>query len=142
MEAHSITAETADDYLTFLERKLQRGADHGFEPVFMPAKLFDFRPTLSDIQRQAHATAVDKGWYDGDRPPLELLMLIVTEVAECAEEWRRPETEPFAIAEELADIVIRCADAAAYWQIDLETAVLAKMERNASRPHRHGGKRY
>lgn len=97
---------------------------------------------LSEIQREVHATALSKGWYERERPPLELLMLITTEVAECAEEWRRPELDMRAVGEELADIVIRVADAAAYWGIDLEQAVLAKMERNRARPHRHGGKRY
>lgn len=98
--------------------------------------------TLADIQREAHETAVEKGWYERERPPLELLMLITTEIAECAEEWRRPDLDMRAVAEELADVVIRCADAAAYWEIDLQEAVTEKMEANKARPHRHGGKRY
>lgn len=97
---------------------------------------------LADIQREAHETAVEKGWYDRERPPLELLMLITTEVAECAEEWRKPDVQTNAIAEELADVVIRCADAAEYWQVDLEQAVVEKMARNRARPRRHGGKRF
>lgn len=98
--------------------------------------------TLAEIQREAHETAVEKGWYEHERPPLELLMLITTEVAECAEEWRKPEVALEAIAEELADVVIRCADAAAHWQVDLQQAVTAKMAANKARPRRHGGKRY
>lgn len=98
--------------------------------------------TLRDLQHEAHATAVEKGWYEHDRPPLELLMLVTTEVAECAEEWRRPEVDMAAVAEELADVVIRCADAAAHWRIDLSEAVAAKMAANKARPRRHGGKRY
>jgi NTP pyrophosphatase (non-canonical NTP hydrolase) len=98
--------------------------------------------TLADIQREAHETAVEKGWYERERPPLELLMLITTEVAECAEEWRKPDVQLEAVAEELADVVIRCADAAAYWQVDLAQAVRGKMSRNRSRPTRHGGKRF
>lgn len=34
------------DYQTFLERKLHAGADHGFDPVFMPEQLFDFQKAL------------------------------------------------------------------------------------------------
>ncbi len=71
--------------------------------------------TLREMQTEAHRTAVEKGWYDGDRPPLELLMLITTEVAECAEEWRKRDLDMAAIAEELADIVIRVGDAASHW---------------------------
>jgi hypothetical protein len=34
------------NYAEFLERKTQQGADHGFDPVFMPDKLFDFQRAL------------------------------------------------------------------------------------------------
>lgn len=51
------------------------------------------------------------------------------------------------LAEELADIVIRVLDFAGAWNeahpdqpIDLQTAVLAKIERNRARGYRHGGK--
>lgn len=98
--------------------------------------------SLREIQEEAHQTAVQKGWYDRARPPLELLMLITTEVAECAEEFRRPDLNMQAIGEELADIVIRVADAAAAWNIDLAQCVDEKMARNLERPQRHGGKRY
>ena len=37
---------TMDNYSTFLDRKLQVGADHGFDPVFMPDQLFDFQKAL------------------------------------------------------------------------------------------------
>lgn len=100
--------------------------------------------TLREIQTEAHRTAIEKGWYDADRPPLELLMLITTEVAEAAEEWRKP-VEQFdkdALAEELADIIIRVGDAASHWEINLESAVVRKMLRNRERPVRHGGLRY
>lgn len=98
--------------------------------------------TLREIQNQAHATAIQKGWYDRDRPPLELLMLVTTEVAEAAEEWRKAPLDKLALAEELADIVIRVADAAGHWGVDLEAAVVEKMARNLERPTRHGGKVY
>lgn len=42
--------------------------------------------------------------------------------------------------EELADIVIRCADLAGYFRIDLENAVKVKLAYNKSRPLRNGGK--
>jgi DNA modification methylase len=34
------------DYQAFLEQKQHTGADHGFEPVFMPPQLFDFQQAL------------------------------------------------------------------------------------------------
>ena len=39
-------ATATTDYRAFLERKLHTGADHGFEPVFMPPQLFDFQQAL------------------------------------------------------------------------------------------------
>lgn len=44
--------------------------------------------------------------------------------------------------DELADIVIRVFDMAAYKGIDLEKHIQAKMRYNKLRPHKHGGKKY
>ena len=33
-------------YQDFLDQKRQVGAEHGFEPVFMPDQLFDFQRSL------------------------------------------------------------------------------------------------
>ena len=35
-----------NDYTAFLERKAQSGADHGFEPTWLPDCLFDFQRAL------------------------------------------------------------------------------------------------
>lgn len=67
------------------------------------------------------------------------LMLIVTEVAEAAEAYRKCEGDD-RIKEELADIIIRALDMAAYWGYDIDKAVKDKMEKNKSRPYRHGGR--
>jgi superfamily II DNA or RNA helicase len=37
-----------NDYTNYLEQKKQRGADTGFEPVWMPDMLFDFQKSLVD----------------------------------------------------------------------------------------------
>lgn len=42
--------------------------------------------------------------------------------------------------DELADVVIRVLDLAAYIGIDLESHIKAKMRFNAMRPHKHGKK--
>lgn len=64
---------------------------------------------------------------------LARLCLICTEVAEAAEA-----TDKAGLAEELADIVIRCMDLAGGYNIDLQSAVEKKMEKNAKRPYLHG----
>lgn len=35
-----------DEYIAFLDQRAQRGADHGFEPVYIPANMFDFQAAL------------------------------------------------------------------------------------------------
>ena len=49
--------------------------------------------------------------------------------------------KPEGLPVELADIVIRVADLAGAMGVDLEDAVIRKMQYNAGRPMRHGGKR-
>jgi len=110
--------------------------------------------TITELVERAHAMARDKGWYDPPRDKRnigEMLMLVVTEVAEAMEDYRDgnmheaiPQTvdpgKPTGFVSEIADIVIRIGDLCGYLGIDLEGAVQRKMAYNATRPHRHGGK--
>lgn len=65
---------------------------------------------------------------------LARLSLIHTEVSEAAEVAGDKEK----LGEEIADIVIRCLDLCGTENIDLETAIMTKMEKNAARPFRYG----
>jgi len=105
---------------------------------------------LKDIVTEAHAAAITKGWYDGERNIPELLALIHSEISEALEEYRRGDmatyyregnAKPEGFAIEIADAVIRIADLCGYIKIDLESAIETKMAYNRTRPHRHGGKR-
>jgi len=109
--------------------------------------------TLNELRDKCHAMAVEKGWYEsGHRNIGEALMLVVTEVAEAMEEARRSNalletyflpsspTKPEGFPIELADVLIRVFDLAGSLGVDLDEAVRMKMEYNATRPHRHGGK--
>lgn len=77
-----------------------------------------------------------------------LMALIATEVSEAVdayrehrmEAWTLPSGKIEGVAAELADVMIRVADVAGVYGIDLEAAITAKMAYNKTRPTRHGGK--
>jgi hypothetical protein len=66
------------------------------------------------------------------------LMLVTTELAEAAEAIRKGDWENYV--EELADTFIRLLDITGTQGIDIEAAILDKMERNRRRPRKHGKK--
>ena len=109
----------------------------------------DTEPTLRELQAQVGVWTIQKGWRD-DRTVGDLLMLMVSELAEAMEEWRNwhepndwrvDHGKPEGIPVELADVVIRILSFCAKFDINLQQAVLDKMAFNETRPHRHGGKR-
>lgn len=105
-------------------------------------------PSLSGLAYRAHRTATEHGFHEykptfgvagqDTRHILSWLMLITTEVAEAAEAARKGNLQNFE--EELADVVIRLLDTAYALEVNLEAAVLAKMNKNEGRSHMHGGK--
>ena len=101
---------------------------------------------VTRLQNEIHRVAVEHGWWDRDRPLGEVLMLVVTELAEAMEAYRtgNPSSEKIeglsSVEEELADTVIRILDLAAGMGFDLEGAIRAKMTYNETRPYRHAGK--
>lgn len=109
---------------------------------------------LSALQKKIHTSAKEHGWWETPRSFLEVLMLIVSEVAEAAEEYRNGHAyteiyyndsalevrKPEGIPIELADIAIRLLDCCETYGINLEMAMDTKMLYNKQRPYRHGGK--
>lgn len=108
--------------------------------------------TLSEIQAEVHALAVEKGWYE-DAPeatdPVWLAARLanvhgeVSEALECVRDGDMHVSvgvtgKPCGLPTELADIVIRTCDLAGSLGIDLEAAVRQKHEFNKTRPHKHG----
>lgn len=104
---------------------------------------------LTELGAKTHATAKEKGWYDGGDVNVPVkLCLVHSEVSEALECFRNKEPylhyaengKPEGIASELADVIIRVCDLAAAMGIDLDEAVDIKMAFNKTRPHLHGGK--
>lgn len=103
---------------------------------------------IQEIGKIVHEIAKSKGWWDADRNDGELIALMHSELSEVLEGLRHgnPPSEHIpafnAAEEELADVIIRILDMgeARGWRIP--EAIFAKMEFNAQREHRHGGKKF
>ncbi len=77
--------------------------------------------------------------WENQHEILGVLMLIVTEVAEAAEAFRKNDFENFK--EELADIAIRLIGLSNGMDIDLKQEIINKVEKNRHREYKHGGKK-
>jgi len=86
--------------------------------------------------RMAHHTAMNKGFWDTDRGVPEVLCNIHEEVSEALQAFKH--NNPVGFNEEMADIVIRVADACGKYGIDLDKEISIKMETNKSRSRLHG----
>ncbi|MDP2904794.1 MAG: MazG nucleotide pyrophosphohydrolase domain-containing protein [Candidatus Omnitrophota bacterium] len=97
------------------------------------------RKMINDFIRECHSIAREKGWWQEERNDGELIALIHSELSEALEAMRNQGRKD-DVAEELADCCIRIFDYCGAREIDLEKALLKKMEYNKTRPYRHGKK--
>jgi NTP pyrophosphatase (non-canonical NTP hydrolase) len=103
---------------------------------------------LDDMTKDLHETAVEKGFWPEQVDDIFItkqLMMIVSEAVEVMEAIRKSKG-PEAIADEMADILIRTLDLYAglaeheYVNISLDEAFEKKTGFNKTRPERHGVK--
>jgi len=100
---------------------------------------------LNNLSEQIYAANVKAGWYRDpktgrkvNRNVMEMLMLIVTEVAEATEGYRKDlfdthlEDRPM-LEVELVDVLIRVFDLAGYLQLDLGKSFTRKILYNGQR---------
>ena len=105
--------------------------------------------TVKNLVADAYANSKAKGFHDQPRNVGEALALIHSEISEALEEARKgknvteiryEDNKPEGFGVELADAVIRIADLCGSLGIDLEEAILLKMNYNKNRPYLHGKK--
>lgn len=94
---------------------------------------------IAKLIKECHRIASEKGWWDKERNEGELIALMHSELSEALEAMRNHGAKD-AIAEEMADCCIRIFDYCGAKDIDLEKALLNKIEYNKTRPYRHGKK--
>ncbi len=97
---------------------------------------------IKELVEICYKIAKDKGWWDRPRNDAELVALMHSELSEALEELRKENVDWENVGEELADCLIRIFDFCGARNIDLEKALLKKIEKNKDRPYRHGNKRY
>ena len=103
---------------------------------------------LNGVAAEIHDTAIQKGWWDKTRNDGELIALMHSELSEALEGLREGNPPDDKIPEfnsceaELADAVIRILDMGHARGYRLGEAIVAKMEFNKGRAHKHGGKQF
>ena len=94
---------------------------------------------LQALTQAMHQFVSAKGWYDPDSPrpqtPRNLAISLSLEAGEVLElyQWGDAPPSPEVLSDELADVALYLLQLASVSGIDLEQAVLAKLDRNYGR---------
>lgn len=105
---------------------------------------------IKKTQEEIYATAVEKGWYDEERSFGDVIALVISELSEAYEEYRKgyglteiriENGKPEGIPVEMADATIRLHDWFESKGINGGEVMRLKMDYNKTRPYRHGGKK-
>jgi len=95
--------------------------------------------TIAELTRIMHQFVGDMGWYTSEsKRPQTLRNLAISLNLEASEvlehfQWQDTLTDPQALADELADVALYLLQLASLSKIDLEQAILHKLERNYKR---------
>jgi NTP pyrophosphatase (non-canonical NTP hydrolase) len=94
---------------------------------------------IKELTEKMHDFVGSQGWYEPDSPrPQSLCNLAISLNLEAAEvlehfQWQAQVENPQALADELADVALYLLQLASISGIDLEQAILRKLEHNYQR---------
>ena len=94
---------------------------------------------ITQLTKEMHNFVKDMGWYDPGSPKPQvarsLAISLLVEAAEVLEhyQWTDAPKNKDALANELADVALYLLQLASVSKIDLETAILEKLEKNYGR---------
>jgi 8-oxo-dGTP diphosphatase len=94
---------------------------------------------ISQLTQKMHGFVESKGWYEQTSPRPQtgrnLAISLLIEAAEVLEhfQWSDRLADQDALASELADVALYLLQLASVNDIDLEEAILKKLEKNAAR---------
>ena len=94
---------------------------------------------IKDLTAEMNRFVREKGWYDDNSPrpqtPRNLAISLILEASEVLEHFQWGETPGSSadLRDELADVALYLLQLASVTNIDLEEAVLAKLEKNYGR---------
>jgi len=94
---------------------------------------------IKELTQKMNQFVSTQGWYEEDSPrPQTLINLAISLTLEAAEvlehfQWSEEMDEPEQLGEELADVALYLLQIASIAEIDLERAILQKLERNYKR---------
>jgi NTP pyrophosphatase (non-canonical NTP hydrolase) len=94
---------------------------------------------IQELTQAMHKLVTAKGWYDPQSPrqqtPRNIAISLSLEAAEVLEhfQWGESSPHPEELSGELADVALYLLQLASLTGIDLETAILEKVEKNYHR---------
>ncbi len=107
----------------------------------------DFVKEFEEQEVRAFMISSDHGFHEGPNNFGERIALMHSELSEALEYYRKGNGPSdhinfTGVEEEFADVIIRIMDTAQEFGLEVAPAILAKMEFNASRPYKNGGKKF
>lgn len=101
---------------------------------------------LQELTKKVNQFVREQGWYDDRSPspqtPRNLALSLNLEVSEILEifQWDPESADKTALADELADVALYLLQLASVSEIDLEQAILRKLEENKNRTWPEGSR--